>query len=103
MSALTDFLLARIEEEERGARGLVAQYDSLVAGLRSTRLTMYLLGPHFGRWAPARVLTECASKRQIVELHSTPEERRTGQPCTTLRLLALPYAEHPDYRVEWSA
>ena len=22
-------------------------------------------------------------------------------PCATLRLLALPYADHPDYREEW--
>jgi hypothetical protein len=24
-----------------------------------------------------------------------------GWPCQTLRLLALPYADHPDYRPEW--
>lgn len=25
----------------------------------------------------------------------------SGQPCETLRLLSLPYANHPDYREEW--
>ncbi|MFF7130415.1 DUF6221 family protein [Streptomyces sp. NPDC008240] len=25
----------------------------------------------------------------------------SGQPCETLRLLALPYVNHPDYREEW--
>ncbi len=26
---------------------------------------------------------------------------RTQGPCVTLRLLALPYAGHPDYQPEW--
>lgn len=77
----------------------------------------------------SRVLAECEAKRQIVELHQA-EDRSGGWgapadwrcrecggrtahpnlgwmpfarkwPCNTLRLLALPYADHPDYRDEW--
>lgn len=72
---------------------------------------------------PAFVLADVAAKRQIIDWHSS---RHTvvddfcveeGGPCThagesycqiegfddcrTLRLLALPYAGHPDYREEW--
>ena len=98
---LTDFLLARIAEDEADARaGLVAE----------------------GSW---RVLAECEAKRRIVELHSIREASPScsqcggytattdGQrgivhhgyaipwPCPTLRALALPYADHPDYREDW--
>jgi hypothetical protein len=66
---------------------------------------------HMARWDPARVVTECEAKRRIVancEAFSTngptgtpplPNLRFAG--VTILRLLALPYADHPDYRQEW--
>ncbi len=84
---------------------------------------------HIARYDPARVLAEVAAKRRIVELHSnagggmghdppggdyygdfpsacltcgTPDEYAVSWPCTTLRLLALPFADHPDYRSEWA-
>jgi hypothetical protein len=66
---------------------------------------------------PARVLREVEAKRRIIELHPlvtyTDEEPGYRQilndhtcpgrqaPCTTLRLLALPYADRPGYRQEW--
>jgi hypothetical protein len=70
------------------------------------------------RIAKARVLAEVDAKRQTVALHSDPTGHScsitddTGyalnysdvagdDACTTLRLLALPYADHPDYREEW--
>lgn len=81
---------------------------------------------HIARWDPARVLAECAAKRRLVELHHPIEvyERWNPNghcaecsdsgweaaidgaspvdfPCPTMRLLALPYADHPDYREEW--
>lgn len=67
-------------------------------------------GAHIARFDPARILAECDAKRRIIELHSGPhncENVHTGQvgwnvnPCTTLELLALPYADHPDYQQEW--
>lgn len=68
---------------------------------------------------PGRVLAECDAKRRIVEHHARvadPEgddladlcavcdangPEAQGWPCDTLRLLALPYADHPEYREEW--
>jgi hypothetical protein len=71
---------------------------------------------------PARVLADIEAKRQIIELHKSaklsylPSRERgcvtcsTAQTwdaqaneanCQTLRLLAAPYGDHPDYRDEW--
>jgi hypothetical protein len=100
---LTDFLLARIAEDEVDVeRGM-----------------MRVSGPG----SPARVRADCEAKRQIVELHGAKRVRRAAEtlsgepefiedcricghfpaqyPCVTLRMLALPFADHPDYREEW--
>lgn len=64
---------------------------------------------------PARVLAEADAKRRVVALHEAADhEYAEGPvclscdqggplpyPCPTVRLLALPYADHPDYREEW--
>ncbi|MEU8623293.1 DUF6221 family protein [Streptomyces sp. NPDC048669] len=73
--------------------------------------------------APARVLREVEANRQMLAEHEpgTPPGRpnmnrhclscTTAQAwdetagesnCRTLRLLALPYADHPDYQQEWT-
>jgi hypothetical protein len=77
------------------------------------------LAEHIARHDPARVLAEVEAKRQIMECHESwvagngdticgrcEREHIDGRPgghfpCQTLRLLALPYAGHPDYRQEW--
>lgn len=64
---------------------------------------------------PAFVLADVAAKRQIIEEHyndhglcnvcaDEPHYDATWRPypCKTLRLLALPSADHPDYRKEWT-
>lgn len=82
--------------------------------------------PHIARWDPARVLAEVEAKRQIIK-HETsgrvvdqgaPEHTFTKSPTQddeawmerwtqpivdtpVLRMLALPYADHSDYRPEW--
>lgn len=80
-------------------------------------------GEHIARHDPARVLAEVAAKRAIVELHGLHpnchadidgpdylicaichDYRRHDAarwPCATLRALALPHADHPEYREEW--
>lgn len=91
MSDLTDFLLARIAEDEAAVRPY-ADGDSKSRG-----------------WVAARVLADSAAKRRIVDDLSTEvreaEEHgdRHDAACAMhyLRLLALPYADHPDYREEW--
>lgn len=72
---------------------------------------------HIARHDPARVLREVEAKRQLLDRH---KPGRYGEcvtcdvgaqscgccgwgdfPCDTVRLLALPYAAHGDYREAW--
>ena len=143
---LTDFLLARIAEDEAAARTAAGQYRSAdwhlgeydetvlmyppsrpekIAAVREkfgqeladeharwSGQTIETAGdevaPHIVRHDPARVLAECEAKRRIVE--QVDEGRRYDIDCGEghgsnfdhiERLLALPYADHPDYREEW--
>lgn len=67
---------------------------------------------HIAEHNPVRVLAEVDAKRQILAIH----RRYVDEPgmaclgcaggiewelCPVARLLALPYADHPDYRPEW--
>ena len=83
---LTDFLLARIAEDEKAVRGIRAPW-----WMENTPLD------------PARVLAEVAAKRRIVE-HCEVDHlvASPGDPYV-LQLLALPYADHSDWREEWRA
>ncbi len=82
---------------------------------------------HVARHDPARVLREVEAKRKMLEAHGQGHECQhftasgeksvvdgkpwvyyeaahtefTGGICDVLRLLGLPYADHPDYREEW--
>lgn len=80
---------------------------------------------HIALHDPARVLREVEAKRRILDLHGCAgrkvgegypadgfawcatcgsgeeHEYPTPWPCVTLRLLALPHADHPGYREEW--
>lgn len=120
---LTDFLLARIAEDE----------DAVTARTRSGASASTDLVEHFvdqdedERWileiSASRVLAECAAKRQIVDQHLEHEAlvmvhdtrrwddgmsekdrldwrravARRSATSHVLEALALPYAEHPDY------
>lgn len=113
---LVRFLLARIAEDQSAAQ----QPETAVYTFTGTRVAT------LAKKRSARVLAECEAKRRIVERHTpfhvttkndglnwdyrgcgechTPEGVEEGQtwwPCATLRLLALPYADHPDYRDDW--
>ncbi|MEU1787145.1 DUF6221 family protein [Streptomyces sparsogenes] len=70
------------------------------------------IAPHVARHDPARVLAEVEAKRRILEhhakLHQYAEEQRqqeyalaAGAGDVVLKLLALPYVDHPRYREEW--
>lgn len=68
---------------------------------------------HIARHHPARILAEVDAKRRLLEKAADAERysRTTWANAgsvgaasayrATLRLLALPYADHPDYREEW--
>jgi hypothetical protein len=103
--ALTDFLLARIAEDEAAAR----HRDTVTFGAERRRVANEALHDPFD---PARVLAECEAKRRIVDYREqvASESAATGVPIfeaqlsaydAALRALAVPYAEHPDYRDEW--
>ena len=68
---------------------------------------------HIARHDPAHVLADVETKRQIIGWHACDarrgrdDERCTSCQeetywCTTLRLLAVPYAGHEGYRAEWA-
>lgn len=90
-------------------------------------VTLGACAPYVAHWDPARVLNLVGALRRIVELHTPdhwPEKvpavcptcstwdvevamgdhpaTPVGYPCPTLRVLALPYSHHPDYREEWA-
>lgn len=114
MSDLVEFLLARVAEIEAEAR------EAIDSGPEWVEEAM-----RFGA-DPARVLAECEAMRRIVALHKCVETVNNGRPdrtcdrcafdwayypfegtaeaypCATLRLLALPYASHPDYDPAWA-
>jgi Family of unknown function (DUF6221) len=132
MDDLTEFLLARIGEDEAAARQATAGPWQWVTGrgglpglLESTGAsathwvaeqsfqapTVVLAtnqgvalrvrgrdAAHIADWHPTRVLAECDAKRRIVQRLAPPAD---GPDTGVLRLLALPYAEHADYREDW--
>jgi Family of unknown function (DUF6221) len=112
---LTDFLLARIAEDERAAR---AASHQKVAGpfhghWRSDSALLSANGAleasdrtHIARHDPARVLAECEAKRQLLSDETLTYGVRANGESSAFHLrvmgyLALPYADHPDYREEW--
>lgn len=113
MTTLTDFLLARIAEDEAAAR------KSRPMGHLSRRDATKLWVDEDGGYAhvavmSGRVLAECEAKRRITLQHGhwtgtnlKPDDGCIScdadepWPCLTIRLLALPYATHPGYRQEW--
>jgi len=87
---LVEFLLARIAEDEA--------YASYVLEQQRDRTVW---APPWTVLAPARQLAECEAKRRIVA--TIQRWLDTGYPTLdhVLFALALPYADHPDYRDEW--
>ena len=98
---LADFLAARIAEDERSSRwGRLHDDPHDPDGL--TKIL---------RWDDGRVRTECEAKRRIVADHDDQHDcpgwaDASAFPyvgCSVLRNLAMPYADHPDFREEWRA
>jgi hypothetical protein len=99
MNEVIAFLLARIGEQQlAAARGLqtMAEHPADAVDYR-------LATQRIGAAPPEQVFRECEAKRRIVAqldimldadaLHDSAER--------LLRLLALLYADHPDYHEEW--
>jgi hypothetical protein len=77
---------------------------------------------HIARWDPARVLAEVEAKRRILDIALAYEATIDGEwgcchsadqiaagrcpetnpdEISAIRVLAAPFADHPDYRAEW--
>ncbi len=104
---LVDFLLARIAEDEGVAQECLSTHEP---GEPWGYSHLPDDGQHISRWSPARVLAECEAKRRIValEVEWLTEMRAALDKLPGLRagslilaILALPYADHEDYREEW--
>ena len=118
---ITEFLLARIAEDEALAKtdGDWAAAHSIGCGHDQAEM-----GSGFCQCSwPARMQAECMAKRRIVELHKPvePEPCHCGEEhgpkmtpacitcgtaqdlglCDTIRALLAIYADHPDYDPEW--
>lgn len=105
MSDLAEFLLARIAEDQALARESTGVEDSSGGAVAWAKTDE--------RWLleidPARLLTECEAKRQIIERARMAWDNSDCTECNEagyladdlLKLLALPYAGHPDYRDDW--
>jgi hypothetical protein len=108
---LTEFLLARIAEDEKAARARFITRRMIGGKMVDVPI---LARPGVWAWSPARVLDECGAKRRIVEAARHAEEAGESATYTAgedsrwmayeevLRALALPYAAHPDYDPTWA-
>ncbi|MCQ1951610.1 DUF6221 family protein [Arthrobacter sp. zg-Y859] len=92
MITITEFLVARIAEDEATAQAFGQATGSLLLEEDASGDLMLTIGAD-------RVLAECAAKRAIVE-HWGPYETLEGPDL--LRALAAVYADHPDYQPDWA-
>lgn len=128
---ITEFLNARLDEDERAARFAFADHNdagpewaevrsgAVSVGDHEDELITFDAGisRHIVRQDPARALREITAKRAIFALHepngdycSTCLESESDlygaeyeeAPCLNVRHLAAVYSDHPDYRQEWA-
>lgn len=119
MSAgLVTFLCARYDAEQAIAEAAIEDDCGQDGGFEDASwLTTGKAGCRFGeaaaaliraRAVPRRMLAEVDAKRRIIDLialngDGQPLYRDSGAQVweDALKLLALPYADYPDYRTEW--
>jgi hypothetical protein len=116
---LAEFLLVRIAEDEADARGVLHDLDKWTRELKAngadgSQGSILVTGLIETACDPTRVLAECEAKRRIAQLrldldasgsHSIMEKLLDPSAKAVidnvLRILAQPYADHPDFRDEW--
>jgi hypothetical protein len=98
---LAEFVLARlIEDEDVACRGIQDDIGSLPSSGRDRALS-------------GRILADCEVRRQRLDLHSEsrgiagrngPQCHLCGEPypCTTLKVLASAWINHPDFDENWA-
>ena len=119
MSEIADFLLRRIAEEERAARRAATSQATKLTAPIPDESTVDTVWGH-ALMTPGRLIAHCAARRQIIALHEISivddgipamidgesGSCRAGRSeraylCQTLRLLALPYADHVEFNAAW--
>ncbi|MFC7733428.1 DUF6221 family protein [Actinomadura keratinilytica] len=106
MDDLIEFLRARMSEDELVAKQCAAD-GPWTAGAEPDRPPVdERVAAYLSRLSLARALADIEAKREILRLHEGGDDGRCPtcpeeSPCTTLRLLAEVYLDHPDYRREW--
>jgi hypothetical protein len=110
---LTEFLLARIAEDEATAQMVSRDSIGYTIDTDGPIETWWLSATRRGvpimQMDVTRALAECEAKRRIVasceegcECHASGTTMgQTDWDVTILRALALPYAGHPGYLQEW--
>lgn len=118
---LTDFLLERIADDEAAARAVrpLGHNFDMGGNRQDERFTHQRWGnaaedgyprpvigggeaAHFARWDPARVLAECEAKRKLIDAEPTAFGGAYSiNSIRRLQILALPYADHPQFQPEW--
>jgi hypothetical protein len=112
---ITEFLLARIAEDEQRAASAGHGCGYLLHEHNAGWVEVDLPAEHNVRpsyelrfireHSPDRVLAECEAKRRIVADRPLPIghfwDGQRAQHDNALRFLASVYADHPDYRDEW--
>jgi hypothetical protein len=100
MSTVVEFILARIADEETQARREARQARQATDGATALAIAA----------DPAsRTRADCDARREMVGilqrmmiLHDHPSERpQRDSAAQLLKLMAVPYEDHPAYRAEW--
>lgn len=127
---ITEFLLARIAEDEQNANVIAKEYErwgreQATNGPDGSQGSILATALPDSPAEPARLLRECEAKRHIVAEHRVTmtarakhEDRRYTScltcdphpvmeapnpgPCPTLLALASVYADSPDYDLAWA-
>jgi len=110
---ITEFLEARIAEDEGLAKASIANYTPDEWDNPSRWANHYAADVEF--WdthTPYRVLAECAAKRAVISnvgpyscSQAHPQfdvYHPDGHLSPVIRAIAAVYASHPDYREEWA-
>lgn len=114
---IQEFLLARIAEDEAVAReaaqalrGAGANWGNTFKQVEGSGhqpvadATSAWYADHIARHDPARVLSECAAKREIIKRLGPDENGNFPIRNLTIQLLmASAYSDHPDYQQKWAA
>lgn len=111
MNDLVAFLNARLDEDERVA----ADWPDVLPPPPDGHPFWQDTNGHLIYQPRTRMLAEVEAKRNIIELHGRHHECSTynsfggidtctwvTDECSTLLLLAQPYADHPDYDPDWA-